>query len=202
MQRPASIVLFLTLLFSAGCGLDKPIYPAVPGVQSASNTDRSCQARALHWRKHLISEAQFGDASAQYKLGLYYYRYRDALTDGSCMDEIQQTDEHLEDRAIALNWFCLAANQGHPDAQFQLGRLYKSGEDPVTQDRVQAFKWYTLAAGNGQRLAAMDKSALVRDMTPEQIAEAERLVARWEPDLCQRQFTIGTSFDSISDPAP
>jgi hypothetical protein len=48
----------------------------------------------------------------------------------------------------------------------------------------------------------MDKSALVRDMTPEQIAEAERLVARWEPDLCQRQFTIGTSFDSISDPAP
>ena len=62
----------------------------------------------------------------------------------------------------------------------------------VPQDYVQAYKWYDLAA---ERFAASetekrDDAAKRRDevasnMTPAQIAEAQRLVRAWKPKTGQ-----------------
>ena len=47
-----------------------------------------------------------------------------------------------------MKWFTLAAEQGHADAQLNLGRMYYKGQG-VPQDEKTAGKWITLAAEQG-----------------------------------------------------
>jgi hypothetical protein len=47
-----------------------------------------------------------------------------------------------------LKWLGLAAEQGHPPAQLQLGAVYENGKF-VRQDLKEAAKWYRLAAERG-----------------------------------------------------
>jgi hypothetical protein len=51
-----------------------------------------------------------------------------------------------------------AANQGHVDAQYIVGRMYEKGEG-VKQDSNEAMKWYGLAAAQGNQSAqqALDR---------------------------------------------
>jgi TPR repeat protein len=57
------------------------------------------------------------------------------------------------DPAIAREMFRYAASYFRdPEAQYQLGRLYLSGEGTV-RDPVQASRWFALAANKGQRNA-------------------------------------------------
>jgi len=109
-----------------------------------------------------------------------------------------------ENKKEALRWYRSAAEQGHYDAQFKLdlveddwcvidlaeqgdaeaqcrlGDKYASGED-VDEDIVEAFKWYNLAAAQGHEDAKEAKKVIRKDMTPAQIAEAQRLSAEWKP---------------------
>ena len=52
------------------------------------------------------------------------------------------------DFATALREWEPLAEQGHADAQFNLGVMYNTG-DGVPQDYKTAVKWYTLAAEQG-----------------------------------------------------
>ncbi|MEE8153113.1 MAG: hypothetical protein V3T76_08810 [candidate division NC10 bacterium] len=91
----------------------------------------------------------------------------------------------LNDFSQSWKWYCLAANQGHGIASYAVGNFYRSGLGPVKQDRIKAYVWYTLAgdAGTARSVgAAPSKDKLASEMTPSQIAEAERLVAEWEPN--------------------
>ena len=54
----------------------------------------------------------------------------------------------LKDRAEAAKWYRKAADQGHAEAQYQLGRLYSVGWG-VNQDEDQAALWYEKAARQG-----------------------------------------------------
>jgi len=47
---------------------------------------------------------------------------------------------------------------------------------------LEAYKWYTLAAKNGNERATELRQDISDQMTPDQIAEAERLVAEWKPN--------------------
>ena len=71
----------------------------------------------------------------------------------------------------------LGAQTGTPDALFELGMLYATGRD-VAADLVAAHKWFNLAAARGN--AAMKRRVeLAREMSGEQIAEAQRLAREW-----------------------
>ncbi len=50
-----------------------------------------------------------------------------------------------EDDAAAVKWYRNAAEQGHADAQFNLGTMYANG-DGVPEDDATAMKWYRKAA--------------------------------------------------------
>ena len=50
-----------------------------------------------------------------------------------------------EDYATAFQEFKPFAEQGHAAAQYNLGQLYRQGQD-TPQDYSEAAKWYTLAA--------------------------------------------------------
>ena len=51
----------------------------------------------------------------------------------------------------------------------------------VPKNFVQAYKWYSLAATNGDKPAAELRDALAKQMTPAQIAEAQKLAREWKP---------------------
>ena len=83
------------------------------------------------------------------------------------------------DDSDAARYEKLAA-MGIADSQFNLGRLYANGQG-VPQDYVQAHMWLNLAAGNGYEAATGYRDDLARQMTPAQIAEAQKLAREWKP---------------------
>jgi TPR repeat protein len=79
-------------------------------------------------------------------------------------------------------WRPLAA-LGDADAQFNLGYIYWIGQG-VPKDFVLAYMWFNLAAASGGRaadIAAEKRNIVAAQMTPAQIAEAQKLAREWKP---------------------
>jgi uncharacterized protein len=100
-----------------------------------------------------------GNADAQFNLGMLYEHHR---------------------YAEAAKWYREAADQGLGDAQFRLGLLYAKGQG-VPRDDVQAYMWFELSAAQDYQSAASNRDAAAQRMTPEQIAEAQKLAHEWRP---------------------
>ena len=58
------------------------------------------------------------------------------------------------DAAEAVRWFRMAAEQGHIEAQFRLGRMYDFGMS-VPEDNAEAVRWYRMAAEQGNARAQL-----------------------------------------------
>ena len=56
--------------------------------------------------------------------------------------------------------------------------MYYNGHG-VPQDFVYAYKWLNLAAAQGNDDASHNKEIIVKKMTKEQIAEAQKLSREW-----------------------
>ena len=73
--------------------------------------------------------------------------------------------------------------RGDADAQVNLGVMYGGGRG-VPQDYVQAHMWFNLAAsrltGEAREKVAKVGDAVAGEMTPTQIAEAQRLAREWD----------------------
>lgn len=65
-----------------------------------------------------------------------------------------------------------------PDALFELGMLYATGRD-VVADLVTAHKWFNIAAARGNVSALRRRVEIAREMSGQQIAEAQRLAREW-----------------------
>ena len=83
------------------------------------------------------------------------------------------------DYDTALKEFRLLAEQGHTEAQMNLGIMYSQGQG-VPKNDVQAYGWYILAGGQGNDLAEEFKDHLEKSMTLDQLAEAQRLAREWK----------------------
>ena len=51
----------------------------------------------------------------------------------------------------------------------------------VPQDYVAAHMWFDLAAAKRNRDAQRERDKIAAQMTPEQIAEAQKLAREWKP---------------------
>jgi hypothetical protein len=121
--------------------------------------------------------------------------YRNAADQGDANGEALLGDCYLNGKGVikdyveAAKYFGRAADQGNGFAQADLGYCYINGFG-VPQDFVQAYLWSNLAAAQGQATAATNLAFLDDHMTPEQIAEAQRLShefkPRHKPDLLDR----------------
>ena len=58
--------------------------------------------------------------------------------------------------------------------------MYYKGEG-APKDLVAAYMWRNLASAQGNDIAKTARDALEKDMTREQIAEAQRLAREWKP---------------------
>lgn len=118
-------------------------------------------AEAAKWFR---SAAEQGLADAQFNLGVAYLTGR-----GVPKDNVE-----------SVKWLLPAAEQGHSAAQFNVGRAYSVG-DGVSRDLVMAHMWLSLAATRGRDRATQLRNLLPSQMSPEEIAEAERLALKWKP---------------------
>jgi uncharacterized protein len=78
-----------------------------------------------------------------------------------------------EDDATAVMWYTKAAEQGNAPAQYNLGRMYASGQG-VTDD-VTALMWFTLAMTQEQAGMKSDIDNLTKTMTAADISKAQAL---------------------------
>ncbi len=101
-----------------------------------------------------------------------------------------------QDYAEAAKWYRYAAEQSHVGAQFRLGVMYRDGliaepsdmeqsQDWLHQrrlaDQVFAHMWFNLAAARGDSIAKENRDRIAEQMTPGQIAEAQRIAREWKP---------------------
>jgi TPR repeat protein len=78
----------------------------------------------------------------------------------------------------AIKWYRLSAEQGYALAQFNIGAMYNNGEG-VTQDPVQAHKWLNISGGSGLKEGHKHRDIIEKEMTSDQILEAQKLVREW-----------------------
>lgn len=100
---------------------------------------------------------------------------------------------HLDfDRSYSerFRWYCLAAQAGHAKARYQLGRYYQHGYG-IEENARKAYQWYTLSLeAEHSDEVARQREQLLKDMTPEQIAEAERLAAEWQSNPAECEVNV------------
>jgi uncharacterized protein len=117
------------MLFASGF-----IVLCVVGCSDSANTAKSKVSVKLAEQDFLSikRQAEAGNASAQYALGLRY-------SEGKSV---------AKDLAQAVTWWRKAAEQGNVDAQFNLGGAYYKGEG-VLKDTTQGMEWWQKAAEQG-----------------------------------------------------
>jgi TPR repeat protein len=118
-------------------------------------------------RQLCATEGRAGNVNAQRQMGLMFMRGlggtrdegeavvwlqravdradRDAQYD---LARVFQTSATRRNERRAFDLFTLAANRGHADAQFQLGRIREKGLG-VGKNQAEAFHWFQLAADQG-----------------------------------------------------
>jgi len=116
---------------------------------------------AVKWYR---KAAEQNDAAAQSNLGVCYDKGQGVAQD------------HVE----AVKWYRKAAEQNLANAQYNLGVCYASGEG-VPKDYVEGYKWCLLAAGQGNEGAKTAATWLEYRMTPDQIAEGQKLARKFNP---------------------
>jgi uncharacterized protein len=106
--------------------------------------------------------AEEGNVAAQFNLGVMY----------------QLSHGVPQDNEAATSWYRKAAEQGL--AETHLGVMYANREG-VAQDYAAAHMWFNLAAANRNRNAAKARDIVAAQLTPAQIAEAQKLAREWKP---------------------
>jgi len=155
----------------------------------------------------LIKKANKGDAAAQFELGLAYSIQDDAdlqsdykipidskqafkwfaksAKQGDIRAEYKLSVAYGDGRGInkdsikEMYWLRKSAEQGYGIAQAGLGEKYYNGEG-VKKSIIIAYQWISLALESANFNAEDELLRIKNEMTPEQIAEAEKLVSEWK----------------------
>jgi TPR repeat protein len=111
--------------------------------------------QAVYW---FTKAAEQGDAGAQ---SLLVVMFRNG--EGTPKDDKQ-----------AVYWFTKAAEQGVAQVQGLLAVMFRNGEG-TPKDNVMAYVWWNISAAQGNEMAKKSREIIEEEMTPKQIAEAQKL---------------------------
>ena len=105
--------------------------------------DAGVTANPAEARRWMRRAADGGDAKGMHNYGM-------ALYDGVGGDQ---------NRAEALQWLKRAAELGLVDSQFNVAKLYETGDEGIRPDLTEAYKWYLIAAraGDGDAQSAIER---------------------------------------------
>ncbi len=114
-----ALFLFVALTTVVGCGQSE-----FEGDSGTTNPSASIDQSDF---VTTVTHVDAGDAQSQYDLGWRYF---------------------TENAEKAVNWWHLAAENGHAEAQWALGSMYADGLG-IPQNYQEAVKWYKLSAHQG-----------------------------------------------------
>ena len=97
-----------------------------------------------------------------------------------------------QDLAEAAQWLRRAAEQGHTDAQNNLGVMYAQGHG-VPRDLSEAERWLRMAAEQGHTDAEHNLAAMIREQDNLRAAIRDRL---WD-DLINRPATASRNVTTL-----
>jgi TPR repeat protein len=178
-QGNANAQFNLGFMYSAGQGVPQDYTEAVKWFREAAEQGHAGAQNNLGFMYHAGQGVPQDDAEA-------VTWYRKAAEQGEAVAQISLGVMYAngrgvrQDHAEAFKWYRKAAEQGHAGAQNNLGFIYADGQG-VPQDYVQAHKWLNLSAAQGEAIAAENRDIIAKRMTPEQIAEAQKLARNWKP---------------------
>ena len=191
----ASAQIYLGVAYFLGKGVPKDDVQAVAWWRKAAEQGNADAQNYLGWAyakgqgvpKDLVKAVEWyrkaaeqGNAHAQDILGRAY-------NEGKGVPK---------DAAKAVEWFRKSADQGNVYAQHNLSILYRLGTG-CAQDMVRSYMWANLAAAQGHADAIKNRDFSEKWMTPDQIAEAQRLTREWKPG--QSDVASGFSTKSIGE---
>lgn len=118
----------------------------------------------------LTKKAEKGDTESMVKLADFYCRGAFGLN---------------PDDQICGMWMRRAAERGHKDAQYHLGRMFEEGIG-MRRDMVQAYSWYSVAYDNGYMMAGEKAKNALEKLSPKQREEAQRLIGVYKTISTQK----------------
>lgn len=167
-----------------------------PPTANAGFQPASCEAGGKPWQ----ALAEQGEARAQFNLGACYETgqgllqdyaeairwYRRAAAQGyqaamwNLWDMYRRNQGIPSERQAAHLWLQKAAKEGDPVAQYFLAEASMNGKyEPP--DLVKAYMWLILSARQSFPPAMHQQDFLATQLSPSQIAEAQRLAEEREP---------------------
>ncbi|HZV84282.1 MAG TPA: tetratricopeptide repeat protein, partial [Brevundimonas sp.] len=98
------------------------------------------QTEARLWARRA---AETGDAKGMHAYGMYLFEGAGGP----------------KDQPAALTWLRKAAEKGLVDSQYNVAKLYETGDEAIRPDQEQAYKWYLIAAraGDGDAQSAVER---------------------------------------------
>ena len=115
----------------------------------------------MKWYRLAVEQ---GDANAEQNLAMMFYLGRGVPQDDN---EAARRYRH-------------AADQGYANAQYNLGRMFFRGRG-VPQDNVKSYFWLSLAITVTGESASKLRDEVANSLSPEQIAEVQKLAREWKP---------------------
>ena len=153
---------------------------------------------AVEWYR---KAAEQGDSSAQSNLGISYANgqgvakderlavewYRKAAEQGYALAQsnlgyMYESGQGVrQDHDEAVRYYGMAARQGNAWGQRNLALMFRDGTG-TARDPIRAHAWLNLAsaAEKPHPDAAKDRDALAADLSPAQLADAQRLAREWK----------------------
>ncbi len=155
------------------------------------------EVEAVKWFR---KAAEQNDAAAQFYLGFCYDKGQGVAQDyveavkwfrKAAEQNIAEAQFNLglrydngqgvaKDYVEGYKWYRKAAERNDALAQYNLGVCYANGQG-VAKDYVEGYKWWLLAAGQGEERAKTAATWLEYRMTPDQIAEGQKLARNFKP---------------------
>jgi len=146
----------------------------------------------------LRQQAERGEATAQYDLGVMYEYGRGVAQDDvaaahwyrkAAMQGVDVAQYRLavmlengwgvpKSHAEAATWYRSAAEQGHALAQHDLAFMYLAGTG-VPQDYVRAYMWLDIAVALGSSVMVKHLKVVADEMTAVQIEKARDMARVW-----------------------
>jgi len=133
MKKPGLIIVVIVTIITTSCTMSSSDNTPMPGVNSLN----ICEADLVS----LIEKAKDGDSGASLRI----YRFYDFVK---------------LDRIKAIFWLKKSAEDGNPQAQFILGKIYR--DDPAICDLNAGLYWLKKSAKNGYA-EAQDELKRLRD---------------------------------------
>jgi TPR repeat protein len=142
--------------------------------------------------------AEQGNVEAQLRLGLMYHKgwgvrfnnaeaikwLRLAADQENAQAQVVLSTIYVlavrPDYAEAFKLRLRSAEHGYRYAQDYLGSMYALGLG-VPVDNLQAYFWHDRAAAQGVQSAAEKRDLIAKLLTPDEIAQAQKLAQEWKP---------------------